>query len=73
MSGLEMSQNRLGLSWSRAEVTERLHVIMNNIYTASKAAADEYGTDLAGGANIAGGALLPCCAVLCMPSHAVIC
>lgn len=31
-----MSQNRLGLAWSREEVTERLRVIMLNIYNASK-------------------------------------
>lgn len=54
VSGLEMSQNRLGLSWSREEVTERLQVIMNSIYNSAKAASVEYGTDLAGGANIAG-------------------
>ncbi|KAL4435476.1 hypothetical protein ABPG77_006238 [Micractinium sp. CCAP 211/92] len=54
VSGLEMSQNRLGLSWTRQEVQERLQRIMRDIYDASKASADEYGVDLAGGANIAG-------------------
>ena len=54
VSGLEMSQNRLGLSWTRQEVQERLQRIMRDIYDASKAAADEYQVDLAGGANIAG-------------------
>jgi glutamate dehydrogenase (NADP+) len=54
VSGLEMSQNRIGLSWSRAEVTERLTTIMKNIYSASRVASQEYETDLAGGANIAG-------------------
>lgn len=36
------------------QVTEKLEQIMLNIYDSAKAAADEYGTDLAGGANIAG-------------------
>ncbi|KAL4419753.1 hypothetical protein ABPG75_006851 [Micractinium tetrahymenae] len=54
VSGLEMSQNRLGLSWTREEVQERLQRIMRDIYESSKAAADEYNVDLAGGANIAG-------------------
>lgn len=54
VSGLEMSQNRLGLKWTREEVQDRLQNIMRDIYEASKSSADEYGVDLASGANIAG-------------------
>lgn len=53
-SGLEMSQNSLRLQWSREEVDDRLKKIMADIFKASRAAADEYGTTLQGGANIAG-------------------
>lgn len=53
-SGLEMSQNSLRLQWSREEVDERLRSIMAKIFTSSREAADEYGTSLQGGANIAG-------------------
>lgn len=55
-SGLEMSQNSLRLSWTRAEVDDRLHEIMNNIH----AACVKYGkegdgyVDYVKGANIAG-------------------
>lgn len=55
-SGLEMSQNSLRLSWTREEVDEKLHSIMNNIH----AACVKYGKDGDGfvdyvkGANIAG-------------------
>ena len=55
-SGLEMSQNSLRLSWSREEVDEKLHNIMNDIH----AACVKYGKDGDGyvdyvkGANIAG-------------------
>lgn len=55
-SGLEMSQNSLRLSWTREEVDEKLHNIMNDIH----AACVEYGKDGDGyvdyvkGANIAG-------------------
>ena len=55
-SGLEMSQNSLRLSWTAAEVDEKLHGIMNDIH----AACVEYGKDGDGyvdyvkGANIAG-------------------
>ena len=55
-SGLEMSQNSLRLSWTAAEVDEKLHSIMNDIH----AACVEYGKDGDGyvdyvkGANIAG-------------------
>ncbi len=55
-SGLEMSQNSLRLSWTAAEVDEKLHGIMNDIH----AACVEYGKDGDGyvdyvkGANVAG-------------------
>ncbi|MCG2417566.1 NADP-specific glutamate dehydrogenase [Aequorivita sp. F47161] len=55
-SGLEMSQNSLRLSWTAAEVDEKLHGIMNHIH----AACVQYGKDDEGyvdyvkGANIAG-------------------
>ncbi len=56
VSGLEMSQNSLRLSWPREEVDRRLHVIMQNIHTACVETAAEY--DRPGnyvvGANIAG-------------------
>ncbi|MDC8000928.1 NADP-specific glutamate dehydrogenase [Aequorivita todarodis] len=55
-SGLEMSQNSLRLSWTAAEVDEKLHSIMNDIH----AACVQYGregdgyVDYVKGANIAG-------------------
>ncbi len=55
-SGLEMSQNAIGLSWPAKEVDEKLHNIMNDIH----AACVQYGKDGDGyvdyvkGANIAG-------------------
>ena len=55
-SGLEMSQNSLRMSWSSAEVDERLHSIMVSIHNACV----EYGTledgnvDYVKGANVAG-------------------
>lgn len=55
VSALEMSQNAMKLSWSAAEVDERLHVIMNNIFTNISTAAKKYGMegDLIAGANLA--------------------
>ncbi|MDR1307984.1 MAG: NADP-specific glutamate dehydrogenase [Treponema sp.] len=55
-SGLEMSQNSLRLSWTFAEVDERLDEIMTGIYHAASKAAAEYGKagNLVTGANIAG-------------------
>lgn len=55
-SGLEMSQNRMMLSWSRAEVDEKLRSIMRNIHLTCYETAAEYGTpgNLVRGANIAG-------------------
>ena len=55
-SGLEMSQNAMHLSWSAAEVDEKLHTIMHGIH----AQCVKYGTEPDGyinyvkGANIAG-------------------
>ena len=56
VSGLEMSQNSLRLSWTSEEVDEKLHQIMKNIYKNSADAAKKYGMDgdLVAGANIAG-------------------
>jgi len=56
VSGLEMSQNSMRLSWSREEVDERLKGIMKNIHQTCAEAAETYGTpgNLVNGANIAG-------------------
>jgi len=56
VSGLEMSQNSMRLSWTREEVDQRLHSIMVNIHNACTATADEYGVpgNYVLGANIAG-------------------
>jgi len=56
VSGLEMSQNSLRLSWTREEVDQRLHGIMKSIHAASYEAAKEFGTpgNYVNGANIAG-------------------
>ncbi len=55
-SGLEMSQNSLRLSWTREEVDEKLHSIMNNIHEACvKYGTQENGyVDYVKGANVAG-------------------
>ncbi|MDR0248517.1 MAG: NADP-specific glutamate dehydrogenase [Oscillospiraceae bacterium] len=55
-SGLEMTQNSARMSWSFAEVDEKLKTIMRNIYLSAAAAAKEYGCEgnLVAGANIAG-------------------
>ncbi|MBN2859390.1 MAG: NADP-specific glutamate dehydrogenase [Sphaerochaetaceae bacterium] len=56
VSGLEMSQNSMKLSWTEAEVDEKLQAIMQNIHTSCV----QYGTQDSGyinyvkGANIAG-------------------
>ncbi len=56
VSGLEMSQNSLRLSWTREEVDSRLKGIMHNIHKAAYETSEAYGK--AGnyplGANIAG-------------------
>ncbi len=56
VSGLEMSQNSLRLSWTREEVDERLHNIMKSIHTNALQTAERYGFpgDYVAGANIAG-------------------
>ncbi len=56
VSGLEMSQNSLRLSWTREEVDRRLHDIMVNIHKACVETAAEYGApgNYVMGANIAG-------------------
>ena len=56
VSALEMSQNSMRLSWSEAEVDEKLKGIMKNIFDVSLSAAREYGfgDNLMAGANIAG-------------------
>lgn len=56
VSGLEMTQNSMRLSWTREEVDDRLKVIMKNIHRICLEAGEEYGTPLnyMNGANIAG-------------------
>uniref|UniRef100_UPI00403F0771 NADP-specific glutamate dehydrogenase n=1 Tax=Paenibacillus sp. FSL K6-1096 TaxID=2921460 RepID=UPI00403F0771 len=56
VSGLEMSQNSMRLSWTFEEVDEKLQGIMKNIYRRTVQAAEEYGVagNLVAGANIAG-------------------
>ena len=56
VSGLEMSQNSLRLSWTFEEVDEKLKTIMETIYANISSTAKEYGVEgnLVAGANIAG-------------------
>jgi glutamate dehydrogenase (NADP+) len=56
VSGLEMSQNSMRMSWSREEVDQKLQVIMKNIHKASLDASEAYGNkgNYLLGANIAG-------------------
>ncbi|WP_155592930.1 NADP-specific glutamate dehydrogenase [Lysinibacillus cavernae] len=56
VSALEMAQDSSRIFWSFEEVDAKLHQIMKNIYTNSKAAAEKYGFpgNLVVGANIAG-------------------
>ena len=56
VSGLEMTQNSMRLSWSFEEVDEKLKSIMKQIYAAAAGAAEEFGVkgNLVAGANIAG-------------------
>jgi len=56
VSGLEMSQNSLRLSWSFAEVDEKLHGIMVNIFHTINKAAEAAGApgNFVIGANVAG-------------------
>mgnify|MGYP000326037232 FL=1 len=55
VSGLEMSQNSMRLSWSREEVDEKLRIIMKSIHEACvKHGANGENVDYVKGANIAG-------------------
>lgn len=56
VSGLEMSQNSIRLSWSFEEVDEKLLTIMKRIFKSSLDASKKYGREgnLVVGANIAG-------------------
>ena len=56
VSGLEMAQNSMRISWPRKEVDERLKFIMKSIYRACRDVAEEYDTpgNYVNGANIAG-------------------
>jgi glutamate dehydrogenase (NADP+) len=56
VSGLEMAQNSMRLSWPREEVDARLKIIMKSIHKACLDAAAEYGVpgNYMAGANIAG-------------------
>jgi len=56
VSGLEMTQNSMRLSWSREEVDDRLKTIMANIHQTCLDAAEQYGHagNYMVGANIAG-------------------
>jgi len=56
VSGLEMTQNSMRLSWSSEEVDTHLKRIMRDIHSACVDASEEYGTpgNYVNGANIAG-------------------
>jgi glutamate dehydrogenase (NADP+) len=56
VSGLEMSQNSMRLSWPKEEVDGRLQNIMKNIHTSCVAASEKYNQpgNYVAGANIAG-------------------
>ena len=56
VSALEMAQNSMRITWSRAEVDRRLREIMRSIHDACADAAERYGTpgNYVNGANIAG-------------------
>ena len=55
VSGLEMSQNSLRLSWTREEVDERLHNIMKDIHaTCVKHGTEGKFINYVKGANIGG-------------------
>jgi glutamate dehydrogenase (NADP+) len=56
VSGLEMAQDSMRLSWSSEEVDARLHAIMKRIHCTCLDAASTYGWkgDYLAGANIAG-------------------
>jgi len=56
VSGLEMCQNHIGLSWSFEEVDQKLHGIMVSIHKSCIDASKKYGVEgnYVAGANIAG-------------------
>ena len=56
VSGLEMSQNSMRMTWTREEVDERLRGIMRAIHRECRETADAFGTpdNYVNGANIAG-------------------
>ena len=56
VSGLEMCQNHIGLSWAFEEVDKKLHDIMVNIHRTTLETSQKYGNpgNLVVGANIAG-------------------
>jgi glutamate dehydrogenase (NADP+) len=56
VSGLEMAQNSMRMSWSREEVDQKLQVIMRNIHKSALDASEAYGCkgNYVMGANIAG-------------------
>ena len=55
VSGLEMSQNSMRIAWSREEVDQKLHSIMQNIHSVCVDRGDEGKfTNYVNGANIAG-------------------
>ncbi len=56
VSGLEMTQNSMRLSWTREEVDQRLKMIMKGIHQTCIHAAEQYGMpgNYVAGANIAG-------------------
>jgi glutamate dehydrogenase (NADP+) len=56
VSGLEMTQNSMRLSWTREEVDNRLQLIMKTIHRTCVDAAEQYGVpgNYEAGANIAG-------------------
>lgn len=56
VSGLEMTQNSMRLPWTRAEVDDRLHMIMKNIHQTCVETAERFGTpgNYVNGANIGG-------------------
>jgi glutamate dehydrogenase (NADP+) len=56
VSGLEMTQNSMRLSWTHEEVDNRLRMIMKSIHKTCLDAAEQYGTpgNYVNGANIAG-------------------
>jgi glutamate dehydrogenase (NADP+) len=56
VSGLEMAQNSMRISWAREEVETRLHQVMRKIHATCLDAAAAYGVEgnYLAGANIAG-------------------